>query len=314
MNAGFSSLGPGAEFDRIRLVWNRLAQAAEGGGDDCAIVQFGSEKIAISVDSMVEDTHFRVGWLEPGEIGWRAAAAALSDLAAVAASPRGVLVALGLNPEYPEDFSAEIMSGAAAAAKAVDAKIWGGDLFRCDKMMLNVTVVGGIDGKVLRRDGASPGDQLYVTGRLGGPAQALNSFLARGSPEASARERFARPVPRVAEAKWLRDRGATAMIDISDGLVADAEHLAAASSVKLVVNYEKVPVHPAVENPDAALVGGEEYELLFAVAGESATLSADFRDAFNLDLSCIGRVEQGNGVQVFKGGGAVQIQGGYLHF
>jgi len=213
-----------------------LGDAVVGAGDDCAIVELGAERLALSIDLSVEGVHFRLGWMSPAEVGWRAAAAALSDLAAVAASPSGILVSLGVPDGWPEEHVAEVMEGAAAAARATGAVVWGGDLIRNQRLIVDVAVVGKVEGRPVLRRGARVGDELWVTGALGGPAAALKAWEARQEPDAMARERFARPTPRVAEARWLRDRGATALIDLSDGLVADATHLAAASLVRCTID------------------------------------------------------------------------------
>jgi len=131
-----------------------LAGRAAPLGDDCALVQVGSEQLAVSTDLVVEGTHFREGWLEPAELGWRAAAAALSDLAAVAAEPLGVLASVGLPADRPEAHLEEVMGGVADAAQAVGALVWGGDLVRSERMVLDVAVVGRVD-RPLRRSGAA---------------------------------------------------------------------------------------------------------------------------------------------------------------
>ena len=310
---GHTALGPGGEFDRIRAIWRRLGEQMSQAGEDCALVTIGSERLAISTDVTIEGTHFRKGWLAPEEVGWRAAAAALSDLAAVAAEPRGVMASLGVSPEWPEELVSEVMHGVGQAAAAVDAQLWGGDLVRSERLVLDVVVVGRAEAPVLR-SGAAPGEGLWVTGALGGPAAALAAWLAGGEPEQTARERFAHPRPRIAEALWLRDEGATAMIDLSDGLIGDAGHLAAASGVRCVIEDERVPVHPAA-SPRGALVGGEEYELLAALPRETDNeLAAAFEDTFGIRLTRVGRVEEGQGVELLENGAPVALPGGFTQF
>ena len=310
---GHTPLGPGGEFDRIRAIWRRLGEQMSQAGEDCALVTIGSERLAISTDVTIEGTHFRKGWLAPEEVGWRAAAAALSDLAAVAAEPRGVMASLGVSPEWPEELVSEVMHGVGQAAAAVDAQLWGGDLVRSERLVLDVVVVGRAEAPVLR-SGAAPGEGLWVTGALGGPAAALAAWLAGGEPEQTARERFAHPRPRIAEALWLRDEGATAMIDLSDGLIGDAGHLAAASGVRCVIEDERVPVHPAA-SPRGALVGGEEYELLAALPRETDNeLAAAFEDTFGIRLTRVGRVEEGQGVELLENGAPVALPGGFTQF
>lgn len=306
------ALGPGAEFDRIRGILRRLGPRAGRMGDDCAVVLVGSETLAVSCDLSVEGTHFRMGWMTGEEIGWRATAAALSDLAAAAAHPAGVMVSLGTSAEYPEERLAEIMDGAGDAARSVDAIVWGGDLVRADTLTIDVCVIGRVTGQASSRRGARTGDALWVTGRLGGPHAALASWLEGREPDAQARHRFVHPQPRVREARWLKDHGATAMIDLSDGLMPDARQLAAASSVSLTVNAESVPVHEAATTA-AALIGGEEYELLLSLpAGFEA--AAEFEKTFGIPLTRVGDVGKGSGVVVTRAGEVVEVGRGYEHF
>ncbi len=308
-----AALGPGGEFDRIRAIWRRLGPRARTSGDDAAVLQLGGERVAISTDLAVEGTHFRPGWLAPREIGWRAAAASLSDLAAMAAGARGVLVSLGVSAEWPPEHVAELMEGVGEVTESVGGTVWGGDLVRSDRLVVDVVAVGSAKAPVRRSD-AKPGDALWVTGALGGPAAALAAWLEGAEPERTARERFARPVPRLAEARWLQERGARAMIDVSDGVLADAAHLAAASGVAVVVDADRVPVHPAAEIA-AALTGGEEYELLVTLPPQAnADVAARFEQAFGLALTRIGRVEPGRGVSLLRGGAPAPLPKGYGHF
>lgn len=310
---GHTPLGPGGEFDRIRGIWRRLGEQMGAAGEDCALVEIGDERLAISTDVTIEGTHFKRGWLAPEEVGWRAAAAALSDLAAVAAEPRGVMASLGVSPEWPEEQVSEVMHGVGQAAAAVDAQLWGGDLVRSEHLVLDVVVVGRADTPVLR-SGAASGEELWVTGALGGPAAALAAWLAGEEPEQTARERFARPRPRIAEALWLRDEGAAAMIDLSDGLIGDAGHMAAASGVRCVIEGERVPVHPAA-SPRGALVSGEEYELLVALRlGTGGELAAAFEDTFGIALTRVGRVEGGQGVGLLENGAPAAPPDGFTQF
>jgi thiamine-monophosphate kinase len=320
VTSGATPLGPGPEFDRLRAVFRRLGPRIRGAGDDAALVTVDGAHLALSCDLAVEDRHFRLGWLTAEEVGWRAGAAALSDLAAVAAEPLGVLAAVGVPAGRDESFLERLMDGIAAAATSSGAVLWGGDLVRAPHVIVDVTVVGRADEPV-RRSGAQPGESLWVTGRLGGPRAAVAAWEAGGEPTPAARERFAHPVPRVREAAWLRDHGATAMIDLSDGLVGDAGHLAAASAVGLVIEAERVPVHAAVtaDGPDdalrAALEGGEEYELLVTLpAGFEADGAAAFARQFGLPLTRVGMADQGHGVRLLQHGRSVEPGRGFSHF
>ena len=307
------ALGPGPEFDRIRAVWRALGGHGAALGDDAALVEVGGERLAISTDLAIEGQHFRLGWLDPVEIGWRAAAAALSDLAAVAAQPVGVLASVGVPGERSEAFLTELMDGVARAAACVGAKVWGGDLVRSEHVTIDVVVVGRAPAPVSRA-GARPGDGLWVTGRLGGVVTAVRAWSEGREPSAEARVRFAHPTPRIAEGAWLRDRGARAMIDLSDGLVGDAGHLAAASGVVCVIEADRVPIHAAADW-ESAIAGGEEYELLVALPGETAdSLGREFEVEFGVPLTHIGRIEEGTGVRVVRNGQPVDVEGGFSHF
>jgi thiamine-monophosphate kinase len=303
----------------IRGVWRRLGVRAAPSGDDCAFIEIDGVRLALSSDLSIEDTHFRTGWMRHDETGWRAATAALSDLAAVAAEPLGVLVSVGTSPEYPNDHLAEVMEGVAAAVEEAGAVIWGGDVVRSDRLMLDVMVIGRLEDEPVRRSGAQVGDGLFVTGRLGGPASALQSWQEGREPDAAARERFVRPHARIREARWLRDReggagaGAHAMIDLSDGLLPDAAHLAAASDVACVLDVDAVPLHPTCTDSRAALVSGEEYELLVALPDDGA-VAGEFSGHFGLSLTRVGRIEAGSGVRLEQSGEVAQPPDGFTHF
>lgn len=301
-------LGPGAEFDLIRRFLPRgtppRADVRVGPGDDCAVV--AGSGIALSQDMSVEDVHFRRGWLSFREIGGRAAAAALSDLAAVAARPIGVLVALALPRGDAGAHAVQVMEGVRKAAAAVGAVVLGGDVSRtAGPLVVDVTVVGECAAPVLR-SGASPGDDVWVTGELGASGLCVRQLSAGAAADAAARPRFASPAPRTREALWLAEhRLPTAMIDLSDGIAGDAAHLAAASGVAITLAPELIPIHPAVlraaaDAEDAlalALSGGEDYELCFtARAGTVQPLVEEFRRTFGIALTCVGRAGGGDGV------------------
>ena len=146
-----------------------------------------------------------------------------------------------------------------------------------------------------------------------GAAASASGASARS--RSRARARFARPLPRVAEAKWLRERGARAMIDLSDGLAADATHLAAASGVRCTIEVERVPVHPGAGWALQALAGGEEYELLLALPGaQPESLSHEFRERFGIPLTRVGKVDAGEGVRVIRAGATMATPNLFKHF
>lgn len=304
------ALGPGREFDLIRRMLDRWGGAASGVGDDAALLAVPpGERLVASADTSVEEVHFRRAWLTPHEIGWRATAAALSDLAAMGAEPLGVLVSLSVPERWLEALD-HLADGIGEAARAAGAPIVGGDLTGAAQLTIAVTVLGHTAAP-LERSGARAGDSLYVTGCLGGPAAALRAWLRGREPAAEARARFARPTPRLAEGVWLARHGAHAAIDISDGLLGDAAHLAAASGVRLVVDLDRLPVLPGVSPADAA-ASGEEYELLVA----APTLDPEaFARELGLALTPIGHVEAGPAeVDARLAGARVASPRGFDHF
>jgi thiamine-monophosphate kinase len=311
-------LGPGAEFDRLRAIFARLGAAGRALGDDTALLRLGGTTLAISIDLSLEEVHFRTAWLSFDEIGWRATAAALSDLAAEGANPVGVLVSLGIPGRGTGegggvDPGVEIMAGVAAAAKDVGAKVLGGDLVRSDRYMVDVCVLGTAT-RPIRRNGARAGDGVWVTGALGGAALALDGFRSGTPPVGAMRQRFARPEPRIAAGRWLARHGARAMIDISDGLAADAGQLAAASGVALEIDLERVPCWRGA-TPRGATASGEEYELLVALPrGFAARHARAFTRATGLALTAIGRCLRGKGVRLTEAGRPVPTPGGFDHF
>ena len=312
-------LGGGGEFDRLRRIFARLGRNGRGLGDDCALIRVGRTWLAVSIDLSLERVHFRTDWLSFREIGWRSAAAALSDLAAEGAQPFGVLVSLGIpgtsrgRGKGEGDPATEIMAGVGAAAQRVGAAVLGGDLVRSERYIVDVCVLGWTTRPV-RRDGARPGDGLWMTGALGGARAALRS-LARGRrPPPALFHRFARPEPRIVAGRRLADLGARAMIDISDGLAADAAHLAAASGVRVEIALEQVPCVRGVDRHSAA-ASGEEFELLAALPPRFREPDARaFRRTTGLPLTRIGRCARGSGVRVTDSGRPIAPPAGYDHF
>ena len=306
-------LGPGREFASIARWVRQWGARAHGIGDDAAILDVPpGTRLVVSTDTTTEDGHFRRAWLAPIEIGWRAAMAALSDLAAMGADPLGVLIALGAPATWDRDID-EVLHGVGDACAAAKVPIIGGDTTRSPVLTLGITVLGSAT-EPMRRDGAQPGDWIYVTGSLGGPRAALEAWQAGKAPRATHRARFARPVARLNMGAWCAANGATAAIDLSDGLVADAGHIAAASLARLVIELATVPVLGGVLARDA-LASGEEYELL--VTGPPG-MDAAARAARIGTLTPIGRVlaatpVESPGVVVRDGPHRVDPPAGYDH-
>jgi thiamine-monophosphate kinase len=207
----------------------------------------------------------------------------------------------------------------------VGGALLGGDLTRSTGgIVLDIVAVGEAKRPVLRR-GAKPGDEVWVTGELGGAAHAVGSLLNGETPDAGAFERFRAPQARIREALWLAEREIpSAMLDLSDGIAGDVSHLARASDVRVVLEAARIPSHPALsrglspaEMLRLALTGGEDYELCFAAAGGAVEpIVANFQDAFGLRLTRVGKVEAGEGVvlQGAEGGREVLKGRGFQHF
>jgi len=317
----FLSLGPGPEFDRIRAITRALGPAAGALGGDCAVLPEPSgSSLVLSTDVSVEEVHFRRDWLRPHEIGWRSAAAALSDLAAVGAEPLGLLAAVTLPHNTPEGELTELMRGVGDAVATVGGVVLGGDLSAGAAWSVAVTVVGRASRPVSRR-GARPGDGVWVTGTLGAARSALDAWRRGAEPCADARAAFAHPIPRMAAGRWLAGHGATAMIDLSDGLAGDAPHLAAASGVALGLDLDLLPLAPSVRAAAGELSiapaqfaaeGGEDYELLVTLPTEF--VAADqLRAECGIPLTRIGSVGAGAGVRLRLGSVDVTLAG-FDHF
>ncbi len=280
-------------------------------GDDAAVVRARGYAVT-SVDTMVDGVHFRVGELSPAEIGHRALAGALSDLAAMGAAPGEAYLALGLPAGSVLAESDELLGAAQALAASQGVTIAGGDVTRAPALIVSFTVVGWAadPGELVGRDGARPGDLVGVTGTLGGSGAGLallegRARLADGDPVGAAlHERYARPQPRLAEGRVLAAAGATAMIDLSDGLATDAGHLARSSGVTLELELARLPLAPGCSEVAAQLgadpgafaaQAGEDYELcVCAPPGARSEIEAKLvstNDAVR--ITWIGRVTAG---------------------
>jgi thiamine-monophosphate kinase len=304
-------LGAGEEFDAIRALLRVWGANASGIGDDAAVLSLpAGESLVVSTDASFEGVHFRREWLEPREIGARATAAALSDLAAMAATPIGLLLALGVPPHWRDALDA-LAAGVGDVASAVECPIVGGNVTRAAELSLTITVLGA-SARPLTRAGARPGDVLYLTGVLGGPGAALDALLRGKSPREIDRARFAAPRPRIAESHWLAERDATAAIDISDGLVADAGHLAAASGVRVTLELASLPRLDGI-SPESAASSGEEYELLATFPADARIDTEAFRARYGIPLTTVGHVTEGAGVSLGELDGRVDLPRGHDH-
>jgi thiamine-monophosphate kinase len=274
-------------------------------GDDAAVVR-GDAFAVTSVDVMVDGTHFRLGQASPADIGHRALAAALSDLAAMGVAPGEAYLGVVLPPALSDAQVLALHEGAEALAEATGTTIAGGDIVAGPVLTLAVTVVGwaAADQPLVGRSGARPGDLVGVTGTLGAAAAGLALLEGRvhegvGAPGAAGAliERFLRPVPRLEAGRALAATGVHAMLDLSDGLASDAQRLADAGGVRVVLDAAALPLAPGVaevaralsrDPAELAATGGEDFELCVCVPPdrrEDAEAAAD--------LTWIGEVAEG---------------------
>jgi thiamine-monophosphate kinase len=320
------------EFELLARIRERLpppgARVTVGSGDDAAVTVAGGAT-ATSVDALIEGVHFRRQSSSLEQIGGKALAVALSDLAAMGAEAGEAYVVLGIPSDLDEGGCLELLDGMEKVATETGTALAGGDVTRAPALTLAVTVVGHAErpDDFVTRAGARPGDVLVVTGELGGAAAGLlleesagelDPALARSTLATSCRKdlvaRQLEPWPRLQAGRALAAAGATAMIDLSDGLGGDARHLAEASGVCLQIDAGALPLAAGVDEVAAAagrdplelaVSGGEDYELLAALPADKLS-AATGAAAEHGGITQIGAVVAGEGV-------AIRLPGGGLH-
>lgn len=302
-----------SEFSLINRYFDRpLGHTALGIGDDAAILQPRADhELVASTDALVEGVHFFPA-ADPDKLGHKALAVNLSDLAAMAAEPRWALLALTL-PDADERWVEQFAKGFFRLALEHAVDLVGGDTTRGPRSV-TVTVLGETPaGKAVRRSGARAGDDIWISGTLGEAALGLQSITDKiPLPENLTRRCLTKlhtPLPRVALGRALRGI-ATAMIDVSDGLLADLGHIARASQLAADVSLAALPLPVAEQldstrRYDAALAGGDDYELCFCAAPQERDRIGRVADRLQLPLTRIGVMTPGQGVRVIAANGAL---------
>ena len=322
------------EFELLARVRERLGppgpRIRTGSGDDAAVTVPGGAT-ATSVDALLEGVHFRREHSSLAQIGHRALATALSDLAAMGAEPGEAYVVLGVPADLDEDGCIELLDGILALAGATGTSLAGGDVTRAPALTLAVTVVGHAPAPedLVTRAGARPGDALVLTGEIGAAAAGLALLEQPGaaaglSPSTAERLRLRQlePQPRLEAGRALARAGASAMIDLSDGLGGDAEQLATASGVGLRIDAAALPVADGVaelaaatgrDATELAAGGGEDYELLATVPPERLEGAGAAVGETGLKLTPIGEAVAGDGVEIRLPGGGLLSPSGFDH-
>ncbi|GIV10736.1 MAG: thiamine-monophosphate kinase [Fimbriimonadales bacterium] len=296
--------GESALIERVaaRCSLPALAEAisvVRGIGDDTAVLQVGEQTLLWTADMLLEGVHFRLDWIDAASLGWKALAVNLSDIAAMGGEPIGALLSMALPPERRGAWLDAFLDGFTECARAYNTALIGGDTNRAAQTAIDVSVFGHVEGAPVLRSGAQAGDWLMVTGALGGSRAGLDSLLAGKIGLIDLTPHF-RPTPRLQVGVLARQLGASAMMDLSDGLAADLPKLLRASGKGAVVYADQVPVHPValqsastqgIDPTQLALLGGEDYELLIAAPPEVAQrLLGQIPEATGVALSVIGEV------------------------
>jgi thiamine-monophosphate kinase len=270
-----------------------------GPGDDAAVVRPGSGELVLTTDAMVEGVHFLIDRTTPRDLGYKAIAVSVSDIAAMAGSPRFALCAMTLTDAIDAAWVVEVAGGMRECCDEFALSLVGGNLSRGRELSIVVSVTGEVGpGRAVQRHGARPGDHVVVTGSLGGAAAGLRAATQRSwtDDERDAIRRSMRPVPRVGEATILSAGGVSAMMDVSDGLAIDLSRLCRASEVGARIEIARLPLHPAATLGEA-LGGGEDYELLATLPSSDAVKEAriELQDAFGVSLTEIGAIIEDTG-------------------
>ena len=295
-----ATISDAGEFGLIEALTGIFAQGDQvvvGPGDDAAVLRVRTGHVVVSTDLMVEGRHFRRDWVSAADVGHRAAAQNLSDINAMGGRATSLTIGLAAPADLPAEWALEFARGFAEECALVGASVVGGDLSRADQIVIAVTVLGACTVAPVVRSGARPGDVLALCGRQGWAAGGM-AVLGRGfrSPRVLV-EAYRRPEPPYDAGQVAADAGATSMIDVSDGLLADAGHVATASGVAIDVHRDAFEVAEPLQAVGAAL-GADPLQFILG-GGDDHALLATFPDGSVPDgWLVVGAVAEGSGVTV----------------
>lgn len=313
---------PESEQNLIKRIRRRAgggASVVTGIGDDAAVLRMPSEHdVLVTTDFTIEKVHFRREWHQPGVVGWRCLTRGLSDIAAMGGEPQAAFLSLAVARDVPQKWVDKFLKGLLGLSKKFNVPLAGGDLAEAASgIQADIVVVGSVPrGTAVLRSGAKPGDQIYVTGELGGSAVAL-ARLADALPLGEEYFPHFRPLARVRVGQWLRQHEVpSAMIDVSDGLSTDLQHICRESHVGADIEVEAIPrarygqARKRVVELDFALHGGDDYELLFT---SSRPVPAEVE---GVPVTRIGRTTASTGMRLLDADGKMQVlePGGWEHF
>ena len=310
-DATVADVGEFALIDALTPLFEQGEQVLVGPGDDAAVLRVRTGHVVVSTDLMVEGRHFRRDWAEAADVGHRAAAQNLSDINAMGGRATSLTVGLAAPADLPAQWALDFAAGFAEECALVGASVVGGDLTRSDQLMIAVTVLGACTVSPVLRSGAQVGDVVALTGRQGWAAGGL-AVLGRGfrSPRVLV-EAYRRPAPPYDAGPAAAEAGATSMIDISDGLLAEAGHLADASGVAIDVRRDAFEVPEPLVAVGSAL-GADPLGFILG-GGDDHALLATFPEGSVPDgWQAVGSVGEGSGVTV--DGGEYDGPTGWTHF
>lgn len=325
-------IGRFGEFNLIRKISEQWKQTGTvvGIGDDAAVIRCESGYILLTTDLLIEDVHFKLDYITPYQLGKKAVAVNLSDIAAMGGEPRYFLLSLALNPQTDLYFIDELNKGMKHMAESFGVELIGGDISSSNKIMINIAMIGFADSYVTR-SGAKEGDAVFITGTVGDSSLGLKILEEKGMKwmrdEDELVLKHTEVQPRVKEGLFLAKNGfATSMIDISDGLLQDLSHILELSKKGATIWLDKIPVSRPFKRIrervkddlwDFVLSGGEDYELLFTVSSDKKErFLTEFCRHFDTEITEIGVIEGKSGIRILnEEGKIVEVSPkGYNHF